>query len=161
MSEVTTKKRSNGNWRSNPERMDKVRSAMYEQQKGRCCYCEKLMRYPIVGHHYKRQPADLATFEHLQQRCEGGTWAQKNIRLACQHCNKNRPNSVCWVLYKSFKMGEISSQEMYALATDVRIGLQQKGIVVHAGRGKVGENMLRDADGFRQRADAIRVACIG
>ena len=63
---------------------------------------------------------DAATFEHLKQRCHGGTNRKSNIALACWSCNKDRPNQSDWMTYKSYKMGEISSKEMTIICKTAR-----------------------------------------
>lgn len=106
-------------WHESGVKRQKFRGELFTLQEGKCCYCEREMRLASLPHKC-RTPKDYATFEHLMQKCEGGTNAQKNIKLACHQCNRKRPNNVDWMTYKSFRMGEITESEMKAIAVEAR-----------------------------------------
>lgn len=77
---------------------------MWNDQRGLCCYCERLMK-----HRNTCDPTHplRATNEHLKRTADGGTNDAGNRRLACLECNSGR-GSVDWLTYKSYKMGELT-----------------------------------------------------
>lgn len=86
-------------------RADGLNMRMYREQEGRCFYCDKHMKIPPSGVQ-RVQPDDIATREHLQPRCEGGSNARSNLALACKGCNGRRDRRP-WQEFKAM-MGELA-----------------------------------------------------
>lgn len=77
---------------------------LWAAQGGRCFYCAGLTY--LVGRETRREACERlkttkgglqkiyrATIEHLHRRCEGGTNALANLRMACLYCNTTRGES--------------------------------------------------------------------
>jgi hypothetical protein len=62
------------------------------------------------------------TIEHLRRKIDGGTGHLDNKALACLECNSGR-GDMDWLTYKSWKCGEITAQEAYALSMALRPAL--------------------------------------
>lgn len=102
---------------------------MYNEQKGKCCYCERQMVHKVAhhaelaksvrafGHVRTFNDPRYATREHLQRQVEGGDDREGNLRLACYECNTHR-GAMDWLTYKSFRMGELTFEEAHKLATE-------------------------------------------
>lgn len=63
-----------------------LRDRLAEAQNWRCCYCP--VRMMGIG-----SDADAPTFEHIVQKCDGGTDDLDNIAIACRQCNNVRKNA--------------------------------------------------------------------
>ena len=63
---------------------DKKRRALLARDGDRCCYCSEQFG-----------PDLPPTLEHVIPRSQGGTWATKNLRLACGPCNNTRGDGPC------------------------------------------------------------------
>ena len=63
-----------------------LRERLAEAQNWRCCYCPVRM----MGN---GSDDDAPTFEHIVQRCNGGTEDLDNIAIACRRCNNVRKNA--------------------------------------------------------------------
>lgn len=77
-------------------RVQSLRRRAFEQQGGRCYYCNVRMWLvtPDELLAVRRSPAAASklqcTAEHLTARCDGGTDAAQNIVAACARCNHAR-----------------------------------------------------------------------
>lgn len=72
----------------------KQRIGLFLKQKGKChwCQCEMLLAYG----HLKKQPANLATIDHLDDRFSperGKHYGEYRRVLACAQCNFDRGKS--------------------------------------------------------------------
>ena len=80
-------RRMNGN---RQKRLNRLREMAFEEQGGRCFWCERPMRLP--------RPFDdgsdptMATAEHLLPIARGGTDERANVVAACAPCNNRRQN---------------------------------------------------------------------
>lgn len=104
------------------------RREMFEDQKGKCCYCDNPMVITsdsVNSHRFYNNNKRAATFEHLHTKRTGGSDEFRNIRLACRECNIERPKEVDWMTYKSYRMGEITAQEMRILSNLTKIHLDK------------------------------------
>jgi len=66
------------------------------EQGNKCYYCNCKMN------HFGAQPKKRnATIEHLQRKCNGGTYSRDNIVIACYECNSHRGDysSEMWKKY--------------------------------------------------------------
>jgi len=73
------------------ERIKRQKQRLFIEQDGRCYYCGCEMVMPEG--HTKRQPANLATLEHLDDRfspLRGKMFGQRRHVLACVTCNGQR-----------------------------------------------------------------------
>lgn len=146
-------------WHESGVKRQKFRGELFALQAGKCCYCEREMRLASLPHKC-RTPKDYATFEHLMQKCEGGTNAQKNIKLACHQCNRKRPNDVDWMTYKSFCMGEITEAEMKVIAREARYLARNKNPIFKKEMSKIQHlsTMMKD---ITEKAALIRERVLG
>lgn len=53
-----------------------------KEQGWRCRYCGK----PLTQQN--------ATLDHVVPKCAGGTWANRNLVLACWHCNQKKASKL-------------------------------------------------------------------
>jgi len=62
---------------------------LYEKQGGKCFYCdtEMFLLRSVEKKHRKLHRAQLATFDHIKLKSEGGTYARHNGVCACFKCN--------------------------------------------------------------------------
>lgn len=74
------------------------RSRLYVAQKGRCCYCDKVMDIAPANRFSDAAP----TVEHLQRREDGGTDRIGNLALACTRCNWTR-GKMNWLEFCTLK----------------------------------------------------------
>jgi len=67
---------------------------LYEQQDGKCFYCdtEMFLLRSVEKKYRKLHKAQLATFDHIKLRSDGGTYARHNGVCACHKCNGIRGN---------------------------------------------------------------------
>lgn len=77
----------------NSRRRRKRKHRRYLEQKGRCYWCGRKMRFWHKHKNGTPPPADLATFEHLDDRFN--EWRGKSsglirVVLACYKCNHER-----------------------------------------------------------------------
>lgn len=68
----------------------KRRVLLYNQQNGRCFFCQKQMSSPYNLPADGRQTSDMPTLEHKIPRGEGGTNALENLVITCYQCNNIR-----------------------------------------------------------------------
>lgn len=73
------------------------------EQEGCCCYCDGAMLLAFVA--AGQAPLNLATFEHLLQRADGGNLTSENTKLACLACNRARPVRMLPALYRRVRIG--------------------------------------------------------
>lgn len=56
----------------------------YDRQDGKCYYCKRQLN--LINPKSKT----YATIEHIKERRQGGTWALKNLAVACKRCNNRQ-----------------------------------------------------------------------
>lgn len=66
-------------------------SALMSRDRARCQHCGITVRV-LKLKTYQRQPADMATEDHIRPKCEGGSDEMENLLLACFRCNNDRGN---------------------------------------------------------------------
>lgn len=90
----------------------KIRTKLFQLQRGKCCYCERDMYYAGVesadsaAHRFgltkKTVYIRSATLEHLRRKADGGDSSPDNVALACQQCNTHR-GALSWVEFKTLR----------------------------------------------------------
>lgn len=103
--------------RKRRRRLLALRNALFSDQAGACCYCERAM----AGRHEPTRIAAArlgircsevrsrrATIEHLKRRADGGGNQPGNLRASCEDCNFRRQGHD-WLTWKSICLGEIAA----------------------------------------------------
>jgi len=69
-----------------------IREVLFQQQGGRCAYCDCVMVLKRRGSRNSTSPAprNLATLDHKIARSLGGTDAVDNLVVACHGCNNRK-----------------------------------------------------------------------
>jgi 5-methylcytosine-specific restriction endonuclease McrA len=72
-----------------------MRKRLFQQQQGRCTYCNVLMREAgLIGSPTGRADARDPTLEHVVPRSWGGSDHYSNLTLVCYRCNHQRGDAV-------------------------------------------------------------------
>lgn len=74
------------------EKKKRLKTLLYQQQNGKCCYCESDMLLSFENH-IGQQPNNLATFEHVYHLWEPDRHKKGNkdkVMLACYQCNHKK-----------------------------------------------------------------------
>lgn len=94
----------------------KTRQRLWNDAKGKCCYCDELT---ILMDGKEGSPRRMATVEHIVARCDGGTNAYENLAIACLECNQGRHNVG--------RRERLSEQDQNAIREAARIRRREKG----------------------------------
>ncbi|MBZ9792531.1 HNH endonuclease [Rhizobium sp. 3T7] len=78
---------------------------LFQKQNGRCCYCDRPMILAI--HPADKNKPLAATLEHLKLGRRRGWNHPDNLAAACRECNGMRGAAKDWLLFKSYRLGEL------------------------------------------------------
>lgn len=65
---------------------------LYHEQDGKCFYCDNptFLRKDVTRKFFRKHRTEVATFDHIKIKAQGGTYAKANGVSACHHCNGMR-----------------------------------------------------------------------
>lgn len=75
---------------------------VWNKTNGKCCYCGKQTLKLYRNRKENRSNPLRATIEHIKPKSRGGTYALKNLTIACSECNGLRGNKTLKTFRKHF-----------------------------------------------------------